>query len=173
ARSHDRRIRPKSPAVQKNRPSRFHPRQNAPRTSPGHALLRNPVWLHRKFSARARTAQTPPLLCLAPKPSAPSHKPPRSVCSFAQKKRVLLWRKLKTELLDQRAKFRRLLRCQGMRVRLHLVSRTRSTFNFQRATFNDLLNSTSARENIRSWTLSACQTVVLRRRVERCTFLPT
>src|SRR6266446_5613821 len=92
---------------------------------------------------------------------------------LCEEKRVLLWRELKTEFIEQRAKFRRLLRCQGMRERAHLASRKRSTFNFQRATFNDLLNSTPAGENIRSWTLSACHTVVLRRRVERCTFLPT
>jgi hypothetical protein len=36
-----------------------------------------------------------------------------------------------------------------MCVRVHPASRKRSTFHFERATFNDLLNSTLAREDIR------------------------
>src|ERR1700720_3977213 len=68
---------------------------------------------------------------------------------LCEEKRVLFWRELKTEFLEKRVKFRCLLRRQGMCVRVHPASRKRSTFNFERATFNDLLNLTLAREDIR------------------------
>src|SRR5262245_16763577 len=86
ARFPGRRTRPQSPAVRKNLPCRFHPHQSVVGTFPANALLRSPALLRQVSSAPAQTARIPQLLFLGPALLVLSRKPPRSICSSAQRK---------------------------------------------------------------------------------------
>src|ERR1700731_2464172 len=86
ARSRGLHRRPRSRAVRKNRPFRFRPRRNAARTFPARALPHSRASPRPEFSAPARIARILLRPCPAQAPLGLSHKPPRSVYFFDQKK---------------------------------------------------------------------------------------
>src|SRR5207248_8128720 len=102
---------PRSRAAQKNRPFRFHPRQNAARTFPARALPHSQASPRPESSAPAQTARTLPRPCPAPAPLALSRKQRRSVYFFDQKKlyipsaiiKILAYRPTREALLPARS----------------------------------------------------------------------